>query len=357
MTIKTTHTLLGDKGITSSDANSMCNVAKELVAQKDRWLDRQTVLHTILHYGNNERTLNKPDFDAEATQEAIETRARLYKLVACFRDAIRAKAEMIADINAAVFINPPHPSHPPRPEKQPLINERDIEYPPAPVEPVITELVEESWGREQLTIKQYAEMLAAEAEAAAIGHYIHGDGKIAELTKQAEVEKWRKSDDVVTFNEVRPEDVEKVDELFIHLQTRHRKANQRLNMYRAMVHDKVNEENRKRIAANEAAQRQYNDELKAWQNERDRIFQEANDKNAAIREKNLEAQSQWSKDVANIDTNYSNECKAGQVAFTEEMRKAREKVAALKVVVPADLQDIFDELKAIFDQDRMESEE
>lgn len=126
----------------------------------------------------------------------------------------------------------------------------EVVYPSYPVmkEPVLTPLVNEKWGWEQLSLTEYNEYLEAESYAAHIGQFIHKGEKLDNLRKELkllktlewiEVEKDKKTPLKVKIHH-------SSDQLLgIHneLAAKHRSYEQRVNYFKAKVKNLVTEEN------------------------------------------------------------------------------------------------------------------
>ena len=108
--------------------------------------------------------------------------------------------------------------------------------------------VDESWGWEQLSDKEYAEFLYAEAMASHLGKFIHKGGKLDSLRKELpdlKLLEWMNINDsektpVVLTPHHTSEELLKVYES---LAAEHRKYGQKVNYYKAKVKNMVSDKN------------------------------------------------------------------------------------------------------------------
>ena len=326
MTFVTTNVLLtSDRGITSSEANHIANVAKERVSDGDRMLSTVTTLERRLHLPSGEMVdLTDRNYNAATVQTVIETRARLYPLVAVLRAAIKVRQKMLADIEQAQAPGMIEATLPPRPEllPQPEIPSMGLEVAP----------VTDAWGIDQLSYKQRADMLAAEARAAAYGAYLHNEGELARLNSELAEKRARKTPEgTVTVSY--PKDNE-VSEQFLAVQQLHREAEKRLNMYRSMIHDKVNERNR-----------EINEQNLVTRREAEQVEMQHQHAVQQVAAENHKIQTDWKLECQRLESERQAAYQTHVAQFELDRKHARIAVAALKIQVPAELQDVFDELK------------
>jgi len=181
------------------------------------------------------------------------------------------------------------------------------------------DMVTEAWGWEQLTTAQWEEYLEVEAFASHIGQFIHKGGKLDQLRTELptmELLEW----DMIEEGKRTPVEVnthhtvEYLSDLHTDLSALHRGYEQRVNYFKAMVKNAVTVENARRIRVNADEQARV-----------DKI----NEANRALFDTALKA---WSADKT-----------AAQYAFNEERQKEVERLAGLRIEVPARFQPTVDE--------------
>jgi hypothetical protein len=181
------------------------------------------------------------------------------------------------------------------------------------------DMVTESWGWEQLTTAQWEEYLEVEAFASHIGQFIHKGGKLDQLRTELptmELLEW----DMIEEGKRTPVEVnthhtvDYLSDLHTDLSALHRGYEQRVNYFKAMVKNAVTVENARRIRVNADEQARV-----------DKI----NESNRALFDTALKA---WSADKT-----------AAQYAFNEERQKEVERLAGLRIEVPARFQPTVDE--------------
>jgi len=181
------------------------------------------------------------------------------------------------------------------------------------------ELVDESWGWDQLTAAQWQEYLESEAYASHIGQFIHKGGKLdrlraelptMELLEWAEIETGKKTPVEVNTHH----NVDALGDLHAELSAIHRKHEQRVNYFKAMVKNAVTTENARIIRVNADEQTRV-----------DKINEETYAAYDVLMKK-------WQSDFT-----------AAQYKFNEERQQEIALLAALRIEVPARFQPTVDE--------------
>ena len=196
-----------------------------------------------------------------------------------------------------------------------------VDRPESPEYHVIDELrgVTEQWGWDQLTVAQWQEFLEAEAYAAHIGQFIHKGGKLDQLRNELptmQLLEW----DMVEEGKKTPVEVnvhhtiEYLGDIHAELSGIHRKHEQKVNYFKAMVKNAVTVENARIIRVNADEQARV-----------DKI----NESNRALYDT---AMKSWTMDRT-----------AAHYAFNEARQKEIEHLAALRIEVPARFQPVVDE--------------
>lgn len=90
-----------DKGITSTSANHICNLAKESVRGIQKTLERVSFINETVRplNGGNEEVLSSGATDLTAINDMISLVGKYNAMIAWFREAIKAKEKAIDEIN------------------------------------------------------------------------------------------------------------------------------------------------------------------------------------------------------------------------------------------------------------------
>ena len=293
---------LAEKGLSLSQAQSISNLCNQ------RCRDIQSQIDII---NNAEKTITIGDKDYLKVPahpipvgifDTLNEKARLSATQAFLMENIKAKDALIrAKQNEMFRYTVDRPEHP---------EYHDIDE---------LEMVDESWGWEQLTVAQWQEYLEAEAYASHIGQFIHRGGKLDRLRTELpamELLEWEMVEEGKrTPVEVNPHHtMEYLGDLHEDLSAIHRTHEQRVNYFKAMVKNAVTIENARRIRVNADEQARV-DKL--------------NENNRALFDTAYKA---WSADKA-----------AAMYAFNEERQKEIARLAGLRIEVPARFQSVVDE--------------
>lgn len=272
----------GKNGLTSAEANHYANIAFELVQSKERELNSYSANEIKILVGDRELLYREKRFDESKIIEDMELRPKLYKLSAWLREAVKEKERLLSAID----------------DDSPVLESLSISS------PQLTR-VNENWAREQLNVKELADFLACEAEAAAIGKYIHNDGLVKRW--QQEVRSDRVFDQAGKVYCITDQVEQKtVDNIFFDLQKKHREAEKKVNFYKAKLKDMVNKENQNRIDA-------YQKEMRSYE----QAVRQTDEYNNKIKE-------EWER---------------------EKIRR-REQISSMKIVVPNELQETVNYIKS-----------
>jgi len=234
--------------------------------------------------------------------ELLTMKARLHSAQAFLMENIRAKDQLLTAKQTDQF-------------------NYSVDRPESPEYHTIDELrgVTEQWGWDQLTAPQWQEFLEAEAYASHIGQFIHKGGKLDRLRTELptmELLEW----DMIEDGKRTPVEVnvhhtiEYLGGIHSELSGIHRKHEQKVNYFKAMVKNAVTVENARIIRVNADEQARV-----------DKI----NELNHALYDT---AMKSWNADRT-----------AYQYAFNETRQKEIEHLAALRIEVPARFQSVVDE--------------
>lgn len=238
-------------GITSTEGNHYCNIAKELCQAANERLKNVKFFNTFISVvGSNEKQLmSEGNKDIEFILEDLQTVASMNSFCAWVREAIKEKEEQQGIVSKTII------------ERWAKMNDISIpESPEHPKSPVtITELdVINSWD-----IEKRNKYLKLEAFAATYGKYIHPDGDYSEARKKAHIalnnpiRKEGTGRDTILYYTKESVPIEDVDNLFMILQNQHRTYEKELNQMKFEIKDSVNKAT---VSAND----KYQEELSIW---------------------------------------------------------------------------------------------
>lgn len=290
-----------ENGITSTEANFLANIAKELQQSATERLSNIKFYNTyVAVIGSNEKQLmsegvNNVDF----IQEDLNIISEMNSFCAWIREAIKEKENAYNTTKNIEFLD--------------WIKTNNIIFEERPKCPEKIKSVSESDIINVWDINKRNHYLKLEAYAATFGKYIHPDGKISDARKNAHnainkpICKEGSGRDTILYYMKESIDIEKVEKLFINLQSQHRTYEKELNKMKAEIKDSVNELTRK---LNE----QYQKDLDAYE------------------EENRKFQTKWLSLRNTYNTWMTNEL---------------ERISKLKIAIPDALKETFKNLKSI----------
>jgi hypothetical protein len=279
---------LGDKGLSSSKAAHLKNVAKEMADVYGNQLQNASLFTEVMLLKGENLPLDRQAAIPNLT-EFCQNEGKIFGLSAWLGEGIKEKEAYLEKIKKALptdILDEPYPDQ--------------ILMPKLAIEP--TEAgIKAAW-----TIRERAEFLSAEAMAASIGKKIHQEGKLAHWKNQIRIEKPVRFEtlndkETVVVKRTLLYEVEAIETVYFELQQAHRQANERVNYYKARL---TNELNMAKMV---------------W-----------NTNNAALLAEYKAERSAWEKDLE---------------IFTKRAESKRlellNKVANMKIVIPEDLKDIL----------------
>lgn len=306
---------LSSKGLSMSQAQTISNLCNQ------KCVDIDNTINTINNYS---RGLIQKDLSGSYTNENIYfidkgrpmpeniidlliKKCRYHACQAFLMENIKAKDALLNSIRKSKADT----------SKLPIIVRPDLEnYVDEPT-------VDESYGWCKLTANEINEYLEAEAFAAHIGQFIHGNGKLSNLRNELlsipDVE-WitiNNNEKSMVRNSIHhtPEQLMDIHERLSHL---HKSYEQKVNYYKAKVKNLTTDENA-RIAKFNA--------------------DENNKIDLGNKEKLLKYESELSE--------YNNEVNRIRKEFEIERQAKIKEYAAYRIEVPAQFQSVIDELKPI----------
>lgn len=289
--------------MTSTEAQNICNIAKEAVTNEHERLSAvsfyDTEIASIISPEAFIKTKISPN-DISWISESLDKIGRYNALNAWLKEAIKAKEEAmdevdIMDVTTLDFyedyIKPEEPT---------------IGYDSFDEEKVMSE-----WGADKLN-RYYT----LNSEAAVIGKYIHDSGAIAKARKDL-VNKMANPSTVsgqgretIVYKYIPSVDTEVVEGIYMSLLAKHRKLNAELNSLKAEIKETINKKN---IEAS-----------------------------IAFRDKHTE----WEYKISE----YYSLVKQRDAKINEYKISEKERISKLKINVPSSLMDTYKEIKALISE-------
>lgn len=289
--------------MTSTEAQNICNIAKEAVTNEHERLSAvsfyDTEIASIISPEAFIKTKISPN-DISWISESLDKIGRYNALNAWLKEAIKAKEEAMAEVDTMDvttldfyedYIKPEEPT---------------IGYNSFDEEQVMSE-----WGADKLN-RYYT----LNSEAAVIGKYIHDSGAIAKARKDL-VNKMANPSTVsgqgretIVYKYIPSVDTEVVEGIYMSLLAKHRKLNAELNSLKAEIKETVNKKN---IEAS-----------------------------IAFRDKHTE----WEYKISE----YYSLVKQRDAKINEYKISEKERISKLKINVPSSLMDTYKEIKALISE-------
>jgi hypothetical protein len=224
---------LGEKGITSTSANFLANLAKEIIKDTEQKLRKLRLYNTNVELINGEKkTLQYNTVELESLETMLNRISSMYSFCAWIREAIKAKealAEKASRYNIFDYGRDYGVEIPERPDD--------------PKEVTIQDIIDE------MSIKERNRYLTIETFAATFGKYIHPDGAIAqarEIFQEKMAEPTYISGngrDMVIYTYNSSNSIDDVEDTFIALQGKQREYEKQLNALKFKLREEVNKRN------------------------------------------------------------------------------------------------------------------
>ena len=236
---KKNEVFFGKHGITSTSANHLANIAKELIADNEAKLKNITFVTTtidIVGTATPGKAISRGYTEEQLgeVRRLIDEIAAMHAFCAWVREAIKAKEEEMK-----------------------LVTEKDYGQwgMEAGLEPI-----DISWQRNynpfdesniigEMSIRERNEYYRLEAYAAAIGKYIHGEGALATASEALHTAVMKPYStegtgaDTIIYAHTPSVEESKVDDVFFDLQKWHRENERELNRIRYAIKIKVRQKN------------------------------------------------------------------------------------------------------------------
>ena len=289
--------------MTSTEAQNICNIAKEAVTNEHERLSTvsfyDTEIASIISPEAFIKTKISPN-DISWISESLDKIGRYNALNAWLKEAIKAKEEAMAEVDTMDVTTLDFYEDYMKPE------EPTIGYDSFDEEKVMSE-----WSADKLN-RYYT----LNSEAAVIGKYIHDSGAIAKARKDL-VNKMANPSTVsgqgretIVYKYIPSVDTEVVEGIYMSLLAKHRKLNAELNSLKAEIKETVNKKN---IEAS-----------------------------IAFRDKHTE----WEYKISE----YYSLVKQRDAKINEYKISEKERISKLKINVPSSLMDTYKEIKALISE-------
>lgn len=289
--------------MTSTEAQNICNIAKEAVTNEHERLSAvsfyDTEIASIISPEAFIKTKISPN-DISWISESLDKIGRYNALNAWLKEAIKAKEEAMDEVDT--------------------IDVTTLDFYEDYVKPEEPTMCYDSFDEEQVMSEWSADKLnryyTLNSEAAVIGKYIHDSGAIAKARKDL-VNKMANPSTVsgqgretIVFKYIPSVDTEVVEGIYMSLLAKHRKLNAELNSLKAEIKETINKKN---IEAS-----------------------------IAFRDKHTE----WEYKISE----YYSLVKQRDAKINEYKISEKERISKLKINVPSSLMDTYKEIKALISE-------
>ena len=289
--------------MTSTEAQNICNIAKEAVTNEHERLSAvsfyDTEIASIISPEAFIKTKISPN-DISWISESLDKIGRYNALNAWLKEAIKAKEEAMDEVD--------------------IMDVTTLDFYEDYIKPVQPTIGYDSFDEEQVMSEWSADKLnryyTLNSEAAVIGKYIHDSGAIAKARKDL-VNKMANPSTVsgqgretIVFKYIPSVDTEVVEGIYMSLLAKHRKLNAELNSLKAEIKETINKKN---IEAS-----------------------------IAFRDKHTE----WEYKISE----YYSLVKQRDAKINEYKISEKERISKLKINVPSSLMDTYKEIKALISE-------
>lgn len=289
----------GNEGLTSTSANYYANVAQEMIqAATERLNSVKFYQVSVASIGGGEKQLmTVGQTSLDFIKDDLEKSAEMNSFCAWVREAIKKKEELISYTTACSI------------EKWARENNVEIpeqpQYPDSPIKADEKEVMD-SWDANKRN-----KYLRLEAFASTYGKYIHPKGAFSKARKEVHaaencpIYKEGSGRDLILYYQDPTIEVEKVDNMFMSLQDTYRSYEKELNALKAELKEEVNKL--------------------------------SNTQEQEYREKMAEFKANYDK--------YTSELGELRSRFNSWKTSEMERISKLKIALPKNLLDIFEEIR------------
>lgn len=300
----------GKKGLSMSAAQSLSNVCFQKQQDIDSNINKMNCIKKTILINGKESPYSVSMPIPTNIDEVLTEKAKYASLQAFLMEHIKAKGQMLTY------------------EEERLEGfmvqgiERPIEKDYLPSTPKLKMQENEQWGWEQLTPSEYNEYLDVEAKASHIGQFIHKNGKLEDIRKNAgnthliewiEINKGEKTPIFIEYTS----SSEDLNSIHSKLSNLHRKYEQKVNYYKAKVKNLVNEKNQEILKENKEILIQHEQAV-------------------------IEARKRFNEDMDKYNSEYNRQYSELQ----SDVMKRKQEIANIKIIVPEYYQPLVDELLA-----------
>lgn len=223
---------LGEKGMTSTNANYLANLAKEISKKDETKLRKVSFVNSSVELINGSRkTLNSGWTNIAELEVCLNRISNMNAFCAQVREAIKAKENALKTIENLSLNG--------------FCKLKNIEL---PEEPEVTLLTEQDIIN-KMDIKERNRYLELEAFAATFGKYIHPDGTISRAREDAFYREEAPNEvdgtgrDMVIYNYSPSVSTLELDKVFVSLQNKYREYEKQLNAIKFDIKEKLNTQN------------------------------------------------------------------------------------------------------------------
>lgn len=282
---------LGEHGVTSTSANYVANIAKEMIRSEQEALDSLDFVTTTvtddMYQVKCGRITKRGDNEASLMQipEKLERVAKMKSLIGWLREGIKAKEEMIekvkmmGDHEVGSILQIQQPYHLTETQrKNDCWNEAcGFKFFVTKKTPTEEEYIEQLPGEEQRKIQ------LLQTKAAVMGKFIHEKGAFGMARKQAfecertpvVVDKGGLTKPTLFYSSHLEVSKEKIDETYFSLQNAYREVQQELNGLLFKAKElwrkeclRIEEDNKAILQEYDIANRDYNNAIRQWKEKR-----------------------------------------------------------------------------------------
>lgn len=239
------------KGLTSSSANYLANLAKEELKSTEAKLKHLSFVDKSVELINgNKKALRYGCGDPKALEGFLEKIAEMHSFNAWIREGIKAKEALLHNV---VLI-----------DVYKYCKIKGIELPQQPSKP---STISEQTIIDEMDIKTRNRYLELEAYASTFGEYIHPDGEIADAREDMleKIELPNEVDgegrDMVIYSYIPSADPELVNEVYLSLQNKYRNYEKQLNAIKFNINEQVNKRTLEANAKYREEQVKYNNAM------------------------------------------------------------------------------------------------
>ena len=285
----------GVKGITSTSANNIANIAKEVMEESRALLENITFVNcNVGLISSDVSRLTEKGYDTDELRNIVSSINRVAEcnaLIAYLREAIKAKEEELSYIEGITTTK--------------FLKIKGIEV-ADPRNLYNLDLMTEEDAIALLSPQERIDYLILEATAAAIGNRIHPGKSFSEARRKLELKRKEpiklvgSGSDALVYAYSPSADVDEVNDTFMELQSAHRTANKQLNALKFKIKQIMDDHN-------------------------------------------LKARREFATQSEEFDRTIATYAKQAE-AFIEEQKK---ELLELKIVIPSDFQKLFDELNSL----------